>query len=76
MSVADIRFCLIEDSDDTNSRNKLHTLFFLEVMQDWPKTELKFILPLHVEEIFFFVLGGIVGLTTKFCFVGLSAVFP
>lgn len=48
----------------------------LEVMQDWPKTELKFILPLHVEEIFFFVLGGIVGLTTKFCFVGLSAVFP
>lgn len=76
MSVADIRFCLIEDSDDTNSRNRWHTLFFLEVMQDWPKTELKFILPLHVEEIFFFVLGGIVGLTTKFCFVGLSAVFP
>lgn len=76
MSVADIRFCLIEDSDDTNSRNRWHTLFFLEVMQDWPKTELKFILPLHVEEIFFFVLGGVVGLTTKFCFVGLSAVFP
>lgn len=76
MSVADIRFCLIEDSDNTNSRNRWHTLFFSGSDARLAQDRTKIYLALACWRDFFFVLGGIVGLTTKFCFVGLSAVFP